>query len=582
MCIRDSLNTFTITTDPPDCISFATSPKLYRLHNERTFSTSKPLVKPNTVCKVKATLVNFIGNTATDEIEIVTSPESGHAIHVEGVAVNLKRHVDNIVKVRLIKKICEHGYEEEGCPGFAFELEQLNTLSEQIPSSKIVWKNCWTFVILANALDWKKDYWVLVKGISTTDPSYVIMKKVLIRAELEKPIALIKGSSKTLSYIRELSLEGVCADERDPSEALTFEWECYYDLGTQEVCRDSQGANITLPSNTSFKFKTDVIIKGKFSICLKIRSTWKSLEVIGDRVCQEVTLSLQETLLHPQILTSSPYFNTNADYYLACYASLNYGEVEYTWSSASSTPFHSLDSAQPKEKSQYVVVKAGAATSSADQELTCEVKLKGASNALAESTTLKLPVNEPPYYSPSDNKFLKISPSQGQELSDIFTIEAMNWEDGNNEDYPLRYSFYYKIGNEERQAIKENTLNTYVVTHLPAGNSLNHEVTIQVVVSDSKGAASNPKQITLKVYKENDPEKKLEAIRDILSKASMDYWNNFVHDISTVRNYINSVTNTSLKAELYQELLNKFKGFNLDKEDGRLSLIHICRCRRRG
>ncbi|CAG9321664.1 unnamed protein product [Blepharisma stoltei] len=90
-------------------------------------------------------------------------------------------------------------------------------------------------------------------------------------------------------------------------------------------------------------------------------------------------------------------------------------------------------------------------------------------------------VNNPP-----NNGKLMVVPSSGLEMSTIFTVAALNWEDPEN-NLPLQYSFGYYIS-DAYQAISAKNLSSLIFTNFPysPGN-----ITISVDIYDSLASKTN-------------------------------------------------------------------------------------------
>jgi len=523
-------------------------------------------LKTNRQYTFKASITNIFGQSAEKEITIQTRSASIATIGVGGNLDKIKRYEDIIIKATAISRTCDDSIVAQGCQDFTFEMLQTDPKTYTLSNTAIVKDDCSTFRIRANSLNWDTDYWFIIHANSNISAEYTGSYKFLIRAPRIPPVVYIKGSEKSVGFSQPFTLEG---DElypylADVNETLQFVWEC---TGTDGIskCRFADGNETSPISSKNATFDANLFAaNATLKFCFKAISTVNNAKISSEPACQIVNIVESMTNYLPQIKTSMKRINPQDRLLLSCNA-LNPPIDEtllYTWEIVTNNidinKFRKINDAHSIFSNQFLDILPNSL--SVNETYTFKCSVAKSTDDASESTTLTLRFNQNP-----QNGKLSLYPSQGIELTTLFTIVTDNWIDP-DDDYPLKYSFYYKPGHfdnpqklndNEFTALYEGISQNEISVMLPAGNtSYFNKMTLKVIVYDQNGGFNQTFTEISVAPIEADQRK--DKLKGLLGNSSTNNTQELAQIVGMILNNINDTTPDNEKLDFYPSIINKF------------------------
>eukprot|EP01022_Parablepharisma_sp_SALTPOND_P016815 TRINITY_DN255_c0_g2_i1.p1 TRINITY_DN255_c0_g2~~TRINITY_DN255_c0_g2_i1.p1 ORF type:complete len:3304 (-),score=130.69 TRINITY_DN255_c0_g2_i1:8396-18307(-) len=560
---KRSISYFSVSCISSNCgqINLYLSQSLSTNSITRTITIPSHLLDSSTNYTFKATLANFMDSAGMTTLNVTTLPETAATVTVEGAISKWKRHLDLSLKATAIAHMCNTTVLAEGCEEFNFEFVQTEPQAVALPITRMIRDGCSGLTILADTLEWNTDYWLIARATSKTNPAYSGYTKFLIRAELIPPLAYVKGSDQTVGYAQGFYLEGSYLEEPDSSQALSYQWKCYNHRDNSK-CRYSEGNEVyILPSKNVTFPPYSFPIGAVMDFCFQITSTANSVRVDGAPVCQQVTIVASSTTLQPQIRASKARVNLNEKLLLGCYVKNVPAddEVVYKWETPShyllGSSYVNIQDGISVVNSAYLKVDPHVLVEWWAYTFTCLVTLK--SKEKWERTSFTPVINR----SPVGGK-LQVWPLVGCELNTTFILKGADWSDP-DDGYPLKYSFYYKVGDKDYVPIRERMHSDNVAVLLPAGDPFNnYDLTILLIVTDTNGGIANvTRQIKVTSLGTKQRENKL---KEMLQNTTVSGSANFMQVMGMILDHTSSSSGSSAKMEFHTALLDKLQGLSIN------------------
>jgi len=514
----------------------------------------------------KASITNIFGQTDEKEITVSTVSNANAQVSIGGVLDKLKRFEDVIIRATAISTTCGGTVVAQGCQDFTFEMTQEDPKTIILQDSLVIKEDCSTFKIPANSINWDTDYWFTMRATHNVSSEYSGFIKFLVRAPRIPPVVYIKGSEKFIGFSQPFTIEG---DELNPyvpdaNETLEFIWECT-DIDSKTTCNYADGNQTNPISSKIVTFDANTFLRNtNLKFCFKAISTLNNVKISSTAVCQNVHIIENMTNYNPQIKTSMNRINPQERLLLSCNA-LNPPKDEklvYTWEIVTNNidinKFKKIDGASSIFNSQFLDIQPNALTINETYTIKCIVSSSNAADS--ESTTITLRFNEIP-----SNGLVSVIPAQGIELTTPFLLKASNWIDLDN-DYPLQYSFYYKVGHfnnpselddSEFTVIREGIAQNEITILLPAGDIENfNRMTIKTIVYDQNGGSSQ--SFTEIIVNPIESDQKKIILKELLANSSSNNTQELANVVGMILQNINDTTPDTEKIDLYPPIINKF------------------------
>jgi len=513
--------------------------------------------------KFQASLTNTFGQTVEKQIEILAKSSASAVVSIGGISNKLRRSDDLIIKATAISTTCNGDVVAQGCQDFEFEMVQTDPITEIVFANSTIKDGCSTYRIPANSLNWDTDYWFIMRAVSSANPGYSGSAKFLVRASRIPPVVYAKGSDQSIGFSQPFTIEGdlLMSYPTDQNEILEFMWECT-GIDNYSKCRYISGTEVIFVPSKKATFQGNSFLPDtNLKFCFKAISTLNSKKVYSNPACQMVYVLKNETTIQPEIKTSQKIINAQERLLLSCNAKNPPSDdvLIYSWelitNNLNLTSFNKLTGSNDVFRNQFLDIQQGVIKENEKYTFKCNVvKSKGGDS---ESTTITLRVNQKP-----KNGILSIFPAQGTELSSTFIFKASNWID---DDYPLRYSFYYKVGHYDNPSelnenqftvIMEGTNFDEIMTMLPAGNITNENImTIKLIVYDQNGASNQAfKEIKVAPL---EASQKRDKLKEMLVNTTSSNSAGFAQVLGMIMQHINESTPEWEKLEFYPMLINK-------------------------
>jgi len=296
-----------------------------------------------------------------------------------------------------------------------------------------------------------------------------------IKALLNKPDKQSHNPANSLVLDARASFDQDC-----PTCEVAFRWDC---PGTDDApCVDTNGNSFLDNSSDSNSVQTIQVTEHRlvagrlYSITVVVydknnllRTASRTTEIQVDAIAS-VAPALEIKDINRRVASQSVVrLETSAS--ITSSTDLNASDsIQYAWSmiEGPSTPVYDT----PLTRS-YLSLGRNSLLEGSNYTFKLDIYYEGST----VSSEISISVN----IGPVDGNFI-ISPDTGTELDTIYAMTASGWEDGDNQDYPLLYSFkYIDINGIEIELQKAMAVETFAtrLPHVPTENSAN-KIILQV------------------------------------------------------------------------------------------------------
>jgi hypothetical protein len=299
-------------------------------------------------------------------------------------------------------------------------------------------------------------------------------------------VAVIAGASSQVVRIgSSITLDGTKSYDQNlknafgSSAGLKYDWSCVQvKLTALQTCENIFGQNRPLlTDHSSETIKLTALLTASAAseavVTLTVRDTANFRS--HSRVVNIVLLSPLSAAISLQSSSPSNFINPGQSLQLLGEISLPVGvsSAVLTWSSTGAVVNLNASALTPLTKAVTVDTSATSASSTTfSLKLSTEIFQGGfsytfrllcqlSSPGISTSSSINLAVNAPP----TRGQFL-VSPSEGIELSDLFTLSCTQWQDDH---LPLQYSFGYLTTSGNRAVLTSLTQSSFKNTQLSAG-----------------------------------------------------------------------------------------------------------------